>query len=375
MNMESSSALGDFKINRKSAVPLYKQLAAQIESAIVDGKLENGTMLAAETTIAEQLSMSRPTVRKSIQSLVEKGLLERTRGVGTEIRFPANNEYSNFVEEKLRTSSGCLGLIVPDGSNPFFSEIAQVVQNQAWQRGWLTIWADSGERLEMERTLIKAIAQKSAGLILASPRLDDDTLQTAVDDTKIVTINRTIRNDPHVLVDVTTGMHQAVSHLAALGHKKIGYLGGPPHSRSDQLIKETLTRTCKKLGIDFQVIGQVSPNHRGGYSAGDLIRPSGVTAVIAHNDLIAIGLMARLTERGVRVPKDISVIGTDDIPFSSILNPSLTTVSINRHTIAQSAIDLLLSTIDGIEPPSRSLHVATQLVVRQSSGLVSFSKG
>jgi DNA-binding LacI/PurR family transcriptional regulator len=94
-----------------------------------------------------------------------------------------------------------------------------------------------------------------------------------------------------------------------------------------------------------------------------------VTAVVAHNDLIAFGLISRLIDRGVRVPEDVSVIGFDNIPFSAMLTPTLTTVAVDRGRLGQAAMDLLARGLVQAEPISSvDVSIASQLVVRESTG-------
>ncbi|MGC3953578.1 MAG: GntR family transcriptional regulator [Propionicimonas sp.] len=353
------------ELNRSSAVPLYRQLAEALETAIRDGVLPSGAMVEAEVDMAARLGLSRPTVRRGIQELVEQGLIVRSRGTGTQVRPWAQLDGGSRPARR-----GLIGLVVPDASNPFFGEIATIVQRQARQRGYLTIMADSDEHRETERELLRSLRGRVDGLIVAAPRLDDDALQRLLSGTNCVIINHALPQMSSVIVDVSIGMRQAAAHLIALGHRQVGYVGGPVSSRSGRVIEAALRDECTAAGCEFTVVGRVAPDHRGGYSAGDQVYSCGATAVVAYNDLVATGVMARLLERGARVPDDISLIGTDDIPSSAMLTPSLTSVAIDREAVARSALDQLIARLDRPGRQAGSVSVASQLVVRASTGSV-----
>lgn len=343
-------------------------MAAALEHEIRHGALTDGTMVEAEIDMAARLGLSRPTVRRAIGELVERGLVVRARGTGTQVRLTRSREIPATTGR-----TGLLALLMPDGSNPFFGEIAQVIQRQARGRGYLTIVADSDEHRQSERSVLQELQGRVDGVVVASPRLDDEALVSLLGRLNCVTINRTLPGIPAVTVDVAVGMRQAVAHLAALGHRGLAYVGGSPHSRSDRLIEACLRDECAAQDLSFQLVGHVTPDHRGGYSAGDLVLSSGATAVIAHNDLVAIGVVSRLIERGIPVPDAISVVGTDDIPFSAILNPALTSVAIDRRQVARSALDLLLDRLDHRQMEASAISVPSQLVVRSSTGPASRS--
>ena len=357
------------RLDRGSAVPLYVQLASNLENSIKSGEIKNGSMPEGEVKLAERLRLSRPTVRKAIQLLVDKNLVHRARGIGTLVTGTKTDRhgYTSTTESNYPTIKGTLAVIVPDGENPFFSEISRAISTHAWQRGFFTVVADSQEHLETETQLIISAVRDLSGLILVSPRSDDNTILSSAYPSKTVLVNRSLSGFSSVMVDVSVGMEQAFSHLVALGHSRICYVGGPSNSRSDQIIQRTLEESAKKTESDFKLLTRVAPTLTGGYSAGDLVLASKCTAAITHNDLVAMGILQRISERGVSVPGDMSIIGTDDTPYSRILSPKLSTVAISKTAVALNALDLLIRKIGFATEKSETIKVASQLIVRESS--------
>ena len=136
---------------------------------------------------------------------------------------------------------------------------------------------------------------------------------------------------PAVTVDNADGMRQAVRHLRALRHRRIGYVGGPVTSRSHHDRLAGARRAAADNGLELIELGNVDPSFGGGAAAADSVLLAEVSAVLTYNDVIAIGLMHRLVGYGVRVPDEISVVGFDDIPLAEMTYPPLTTVRFPRR--------------------------------------------
>ena len=131
---------------------------------------------------------------------------------------------------------------------------------------------------------------------------------------------------PAVTVDNADGMRQAVEHLAALGHRRIAYVAGPRSSWSNASARTGCAPTSGKPGLELVHLGHFPPRFDGGVAAADPALACGVTAVIAYNDIVALGLLSRFERPRVAVPAAISVLGFDDIPMSAMVHPALTTV-------------------------------------------------
>src|SRR5690606_14531572 len=138
------------------------------------------------------------------------------------------------------------------------------------------------------------------------------------------------------------GSREAVGPRASLGHTRIGYLNGPRRSWSTSQRRPAARRACEELGVELVELGPFEPQIQAGVLAADLVHSKDLTAVIAYDDLIALGLMARMTERGVKVGPDISVIGIDDSPMSGMAYPTLTSIHVPGSRSGMTAVDLVL---------------------------------
>jgi DNA-binding LacI/PurR family transcriptional regulator len=182
-------------------------------------------------------------------------------------------------------------------------------------------------------------------------------------------LNRRVGRIPSVAVDNLDGMRQAVAHLGALGHRRVAYVGGPRSSWSNRERLRCLRAVAAAIGVEPVEIGNVAPHFDGGVAAGDLVLAARVTAVIAYNDLVALGLLSRFQARSVQVPTEMSVIGVDDIALAAMVSPPLTTVCLPKEQTGRAGVDLLLALMEG---PDRvgvaRRELDTQLKVRGSTG-------
>ncbi len=260
-----------------------------------------------------------------------------------------------------------IGVLVPDLQNPFFAGVAKGVQVQARTAGISVVVADTDEDPRIEAEALTRLARQVCGLVLCSPRMSDQALATLPGDVPTVLVNRESAHQRAVLVDNADGVRQALAHLHALGHRRIAYAGGPPASWSDGARRHGL-ETAAGRDVEVVQLGHFPPVFAGGVAAADLVLVSGATAVLAHNDLVALGILDRLRQRGVGVPDQVSVVGFDDIPAATHVTPALTTVAVPLQRLGRAAVDLLLET--GGQAGAAPVTLPVALVVRSSSGPV-----
>jgi LacI family transcriptional regulator len=199
--------------------------------------------------------------------------------------------------------------------------------------------------------------------------MSDATLAEVAALTTLVLVNRKAPGLPSVPLDMAGGMRQAVEHLHALGHRRCVYLSGPRASWSNRQRRSALRTTAKRLGMEATELGPFEPGYEAGVHAADLALAQNPTAIVAYNDLMALGVNARLAARGVGVPADVSLVGFDDIHFSVMASPPLTTVAVPAAAAGRAAVDLLLETIGGGHNGRRDDHqLKTELRVRDSTG-------
>ena len=268
--------------------------------------------------------------------------------------------------------TGCIGLVVPDLENPFFGSICKGAQPRARAAGYSLFIADTDEDPMVEAEIVHSLAKQVDGVILCSARGTDAEIRELALEVPVVLVNRCLANIPSISVDNGGGLRAVIQHLAALGHRRICYAGGPANSWSNGERARSFRDVRAELPkLDLIELGNFPPDFSGGIQAGDLAIASGATAIVAFNDLMAVGLIDRLRQRGVSVPDDISVTGFDNVPVSMLVRPNLTTVDSPRIQIGRTSVDRLLDTVLGRPVRPRALQqIPVQLVVRRSTGVV-----
>ncbi|ACQ78856.1 transcriptional regulator, LacI family [Beutenbergia cavernae DSM 12333] len=318
--------------------------------------------------IAARADLSESTVSRALSApdKVNPATRERVLAIAKELGYVPNRVARSLSSGR----TDLIGLVVPDIANPFFPPIIKAVQARAAIKGWTVLIADIDERAADELPLARTIRRRVDGLVIASPRTGADRLGELAQLAPVVFINREIPGSTSVIIDAGDGMGQAVEHLAALGHRTIAYLNGPRRSWSNEQRRHAVEQTAERLGLTLVQHGPFEPQVQSGVHAADLVLAGEATGVIAYDDLIALGVLARVAERGLRVGTDLSVIGVDDSPMSAMAYPTLTSVHVPGTEAGVTAVDTLLALID--EPDSGPGHVTleTQLVVRSSTGPV-----
>jgi LacI family transcriptional regulator len=262
--------------------------------------------------------------------------------------------------------TGNLGLIVADIANPFFPPLIKAAQAQARARDYHVFVADTDEQARVEEELIRSMAKQVDGALLVASRLSSKVIAELGRDVPFVLVNRRVSGMPCVLMDVAAGARQAVEHLAGLGHLDIAVLTGPRASWTSQEIARATEACADGLGVRVRRIGPNPPTEEGGAAAADEVVASGVTAVLAYNDLVAVGLVQQVERLGLAVPADLSVVGVDNTHAARYFRPALTTVDMPVATAGRGAIDLLLQAVTTGEPPG-TVSLDTRLVVRDST--------
>jgi LacI family transcriptional regulator len=231
-----------------------------------------------------------------------------------------------------------VGVLVPNLANHYFYAPIKRMLNDAERDGYRLIVADSDEDLLAERELGLNLLAQTDGLILCSPRAPVHVLRRFIQRGKpVLVLGRAVDALPvsQVVVASYPAMRQLAVHVAELGHRRVVYLRGPLHSWESKE-RWRAVRTVARRGLDLTVI-RVAATMEAGHRTVPRILAGGATAVLAYNDLAAIGVLAGLAERGVRVPEDISVTGYDDIPFSRYVTPALTTVRSPQEEVGSAA--------------------------------------
>ncbi|MBB5801395.1 DNA-binding LacI/PurR family transcriptional regulator [Saccharothrix ecbatanensis] len=277
--------------------------------------------------------------------------------------------YPNRAARGLITGrTGNLGLIVPDIANPFFPDIIKAAEARARELDYAVFLADTDEDPAAEMGLIRAMSKQVDGFLLVSARCSDEELRSVYDDMPVVVVQRCVRHVPAVTFDDHDGIRQAVGHLATLGHRRVAYVAGPRTSWSNKERQRILRSTTSAAGIELVDTGHAAPTLDGGTAVADLVLATRATAVMAFNDMMALGLLRRFRALGVDVPGDISVVGFDDIPLAELVDPPLTTISLAKQRVGRAGVDMLIGLLDGRLDRAPRTILPTQLTVRASTG-------
>ncbi|GAB3660760.1 LacI family DNA-binding transcriptional regulator [Glycomyces tarimensis] len=263
-----------------------------------------------------------------------------------------------------------LGFIVADISNPFFPPMIKAAEHTARARDYHLFIADASEDPAIEAELVDALAKQVDGVVLCGPRIANAKIERLSETIPIALVNRKVTGIPSVTMDVVDGARVAIRHLLDLGHRKIAYVAGPRQSWTNSQIRRTVTATAAGEAA-VTILGPNTPNEDAGLAVAEQIVSTGATAVLAYNDLLAIGLMEGLHSLGVNVPGDVSVIGIDDTVLARLARPRLTTIIVPTADAGTAAVDLLLQyTSEDTELGSRTaghISLPTKLTIRDST--------
>jgi LacI family transcriptional regulator len=284
----------------------------------------------------------------------------------------------NPIARSLKTAkSGTVGLVIPDLTNPLYPPIVRGVQEVLEAAGYSCLIVSTDNDLSRERTQIEILRSRQVeGFVIATAMLEHPLLaELHTAKVRMVMVNRrpAALDVPSITSDDAVGIEAAVRHLFELGHRRIAHLAGPDSTSIGIVRAQAYRNTIRDLGLDdepglLQVCVQWS-EAAGAAGMRELLDSEvGFSAVVAANDLIALGCYDVFGERGIVCPDDMSVVGYNDMPFNDKLNPPLTSVAIQHQEIGAEAARTLLDAMAGNERPARSVLLPVSLVVRGSTG-------
>jgi LacI family transcriptional regulator, galactose operon repressor len=283
----------------------------------------------------------------------------------------------NPVARSLRTRrSHTVGLLIPDLNNPLFPPIVRGLEDRLADHGYVALIGNTDSDAKRERMVFDQMrARHVDGFVLATATLHSPILDEAVEaDLPVVLMNRTAQGYPFssVSVDNEQGVRAAVAHLASLGHTRIGHIAGPQEISTGVSRLRGFLDGMRQHGLaaeDSQIVYVSAYTIEEGLRCGrDLLaaHPE-LTAIVAANDMVAVGCYEAFDELGLRCPEDISVIGFNDMPFIDRLRPPLSTVRFPHYQLGTEAAKLLIERIEGGDGPVKILFLAPELVVRGST--------
>ena len=327
--------------------------------------------------IARRAKVSTATASRAINHVptVNPQLAKRVWSVVNELGYYPNTQARALVSGRSRI----FGLIISEITNPFFPEIVQVFERIAVQHRYEILLTSTGNDPErMESSVRRMIERRVEGVAVMTFGMEEVLLE-----------GLKLRNVPLVFVDVGPprsrvsniridylhGIRQAVQHLATLRHEEIAFITGPLRLKSAVARQNAFVRSMQELGLKVDPALIVEGDHtmEAGMRACArlLARPKRPTAVLCSNDMTAIGVMRRSYEARVSIPRDLSLVGFDDIRLAQFVLPPLTTVQMSQAELARLAFHALLTEV-GRETPvphGTEYPLQTKLVLRESTAL------
>jgi DNA-binding LacI/PurR family transcriptional regulator len=323
--------------------------------------------------VAKVARVSSATVSRTINHVptVNPKLAARVWEAVRKLNYFPNTQARALVSGRSRM----LGLIVAEITNPFFPELIQGFEEVAIEHGYeILIGSASQDPERMKRCIHRMIERKADGIAIMTFGIEQRVLdQLASQNIPLVMVDEgPERSGVSVLrIDYHEGIRQSVQHLAALGHRTIGFVTGPPRQHSSQARLDAFKKAAQACGIPDEPRSIVESDHtmEGGITAaGSLIAAGDLpTAIVCSNDMLAIGVLHRLSRERLRVPDDISLIGFDDIRMAEMMIPPLTSVRMSRMELARTAVAALCAHAESRDP-QREYRIGTQLLVRESTG-------
>lgn len=283
--------------------------------------------------------------------------------------------YPNRVAAALaRNRSNTIGVLIPDLMNPVFPPIMRGLQDCCDKAGYTLISANSDNKADYERKALREMRERAVdGCILATARRDDPLIEECIQQKlPFVLINRTVDREGvnAVINDDAAGIRMAVDHLISLNHKHIAHIAGPLTTSTGFARYEEFVSRMHLKGLNTDLIANAEAFIiEEGYRAFNelLARGEKITAVVAGNDLLALGCIDAMKEHGLRCPEDISVVGFNNIPFLDRMSPALTTIAIPHYEIGVQAAENLLEQIRNPDKKAMVLKLQPNLIVRNST--------
>lgn len=325
--------------------------------------------------VAALAGVSRATVSRVLNDApsVDPQLRVRVQHAVASLRYRPDR----IARSLRRGGSATLGLIISDVQNPFFTALVRGVESVASSRDMLVMLCNADGDPTRERRYGEAlIDERVAGIVVASADPEGATVHALSEaGVPIVVVDRQSGHAAvdTVFVDNHAGAFAAAEYLTHLGHRQMGVINGPLEFSvaRERLEGFRAGLDARGIALDPDLVREGDFRQASGHSAmAELLREVGkrVDAVFVAGDLMTLGALAAINEAGLHVPRDVSVVGFDDMPWASALNPPLTTIAQPVTAMGQTAARLLLERIDGNEEAEpRNILLQPKLIVRAST--------
>jgi LacI family transcriptional regulator len=324
--------------------------------------------------IARRANVSTATVSRTLNQSgpVKAATARKVWRAATALNYYPNSHARALVSGRSRL----IGLIVSDITNPFFPELVRAFEGLAAQKQYdLLLTSTDYLTSRMTTCLRRMLERKVDGVAMMTSEMDLGLIKELSKRNVPIVFMDVGQMGPrmsHVSIDYGNGIREAVHHVVALGHQRIGFISGPLDLHSARTRHRSFLDNMREQGLapDRRFIREGTHTAEGGQkSMAELLRLSkGPTAVVCSNDWTAIGALHAIHDAGLRVPEDISLVGFDDIPLASYTYPALTTVRMSARDVGATAFQALFRLIGEDHVEGDVYQVPTKLIVRGSTG-------
>ena len=370
------------RVSDSSRVPLATQIARQIMWQVASGRIATGSHLPPIAELAAELGVSVHTVRAAYKQLADDGIVSISRGSRTRV---LGYDRNRALIRNDSHPSHSIGVMVPAFTD-YYADYLEALSREAGLEGWLPIICQTQhyDAQVVSRHLDQLFSRDVDGVILIHfTTAGDDAVVSVVEPSSslrpfVFVDSANVGMGSHILADRTSDGFEATMHLVGHGHRRIAYIGSPADSGSN-LLGAGYSRALVAADLlpDDQLVAPVSDFSldAGAKAATHLLladRPP--SAIFCAGDILALGAISAIHERGLRVPQDVAVMGYGEIPLARLAAPSLSTVRLPADKLGHEAIRTLHQAIrDGA--PQEPVTVATALVTRESCSCASRSGG
>lgn len=303
--------------------------------------------------------------------LVSPEMIERVEACAKQLGYRANAMASALRTQRSRT----VGVMIPNLGDPVHPPIVLAIENCFAEIGYVTIVGNTDNHPIRQAQMIDRFVQQGVeGLIIATFERNDPGVAACVEaNIPAVAVFRDPESEfiPSVRVDDAKAMEIAVHHLAQQGHKHIAHVGGPQNVSTGYHRNRGFKRACRSLlqsgVVPTVVFGKAFTIEEGEYACERLLSANPeITAIVAANDMLAVGCLHHLRSRNIPCPGRISIVGMNDMLFMDAIAPALTTVRTPAAELGRQAADLLISIIKGIPVRNDRVVLKPELIVRAS---------
>ena len=318
-------------------------------------QLADVARMAGVSTATASRALARPEM-----------VAEPTRTRVLDAAAKLNFQHNRAARALTTGRTGLVGLVLPTLTNPYYGPIVLGAQQAAEDIDCNLLVAVSEHSPDRERRLVTRLANQVDGLVMVAPLGPDRDVRQLGAERPIVLLERQVSGLPAVVVDTPAGLVALAEHLVAGAHNRIAYVSGPQGTWGNRKRIEAITEYLRPAGVHLTVLPPHPPTFGAGIAATEQI-PRDVTAVVAYNSSVTLGLLHGLTTKGIRIPSDMALASADDLALLGATTPSITALDLPLTEAGTTAVARLHKLLTGTRAP-RLTALPTNLVIRESTG-------